>query len=273
MKTIVIILNIFLLTICTLGQERVGSSFRSQSYYGFSGLTFIPTAQVTPAGQLDISYSSKPVAGKDLNLVPFSVRIGYGPQVKGVELAITNTPLYSSRRDLDGVSIKHGLSNAELVVPFFPSVKYQLMPMVRDNYNVSMAIGFAYPYGGYYVVDKFFDVSYFDITVHTGVATKLTTYHVFSGFTFTFGDRLDETQRNFGLEMLIEAGWGGSLKQLDQKEESFVSLSFRQAWTSALFITTFFRLDNQSLMKDGEKLGESPTLRMGVGLDYRLSKI
>jgi hypothetical protein len=44
-----------------------------------------------------------------------------------------------------------------------------------------MAIGIALPYGGYYVVDKFFNIKYFDVTVHTGVATKLITYHTYAG--------------------------------------------------------------------------------------------
>ena len=134
----------------------------------------------------------------------------------------------------------------------------------------TLAVGFALPYGGYYVVDKFFDVYLVDFTVHTGVATKLSTYHVFAGITTTFGGRKGEVQRDFNLEMLIEAAWGGSLKELDKKEESFISVSFRHAWTASLFITTFIRLDSQSLMDGEEVTDPGPTTLMGIGLDYHL---
>jgi hypothetical protein len=81
---------------------------------------------------------------------------------------------------------------------------------------------------------------------------------------------LGEIQRGFNLEMLVEAAWGGSLKELDKKEEAFVSLSFRHAWTPALFITTFIRYDNQPLTKDGEMFSAGPTTLMAVGLDYHI---
>jgi hypothetical protein len=144
------------------------------------------------------------------------------------------------------------------------------MPMNSINYYVGMAIGFALPYGAYYVADKYIDLSYFDVTIHTGVATKLTTYHIFAGFTFTFGNRIGEIQRGFNLEMLVEAAWGGSLKELDKKEEAFVSLSFRHAWTSTLFIKTFIRYDNQPLTNNGEIVSNGPTTLMAVGLDYHI---
>ena len=126
------------------------------------------------------------------------------------------------------------------------------------------------PYGAYYVVDKFLDVKVFDITVHTGVGTKLTTYHAFAGATLTFGKRTGEINRDFPLEMLLEGSWGGSLKQLNEKEEAFFAISFRLAWTSSLFMTTFFRIDSQSLFKDDSMIHSSPTKRMGIGLNYTL---
>jgi hypothetical protein len=219
-------------------------------------------------GTVSLSYSAKPATGSEISLVPFSVRAGYGLPMANMEIATTNTPFYASDRIYSGVSLAHGVGSLELAVPVFPSVKYQLMPMDPDNHQVSMAIGFALPYGGYYVVDKFFAVSFFDITAHTGVATKLTTYHVFAGITTTFGNRRGDINRDFNLEMLIEAAWGGSLKQIDKKEESFISLSFRHAWTPALYITTFIRYDNQPLMEDGNEVSAGPITRMGLGLDY-----
>jgi hypothetical protein len=263
---------IFLLTINlaseVLSQSHVGSTFRTLSYYGFSGMTFIPTAQVLPERQWDISYMSKPARGEDLSLSPFSVQLGYSFLKGDFECVLTNTAMYASKKDLNGVAIEYGYPNLSTDLPIFPSVKYRFMPMIKENYNVAMAIGFALPYGAYYAIDKFFNARLCDLTVHTGVASKLTTYHAFAGMTFSFGKRIGFIERDFPLEMLWEAGWGGSLKQLNEKEETFFAISFRQAWTASLYIKTFFRIDNQPIMENGITWHASPTKRMGIGLDY-----
>jgi hypothetical protein len=268
MKIIIIFLFITSITFSVLGQERLGSSYYTQSYYGFSGLTFIPNSQIFSGSKFGFSYYSEPSNGSNLNLLPYSLNFIYGFRGNQVETAITNTPFYSSDRLYNGVGVEHGIPDYNLIIPVYPTIKYQIMPMNSSNYQVGMAIGFALPYGAYYVADKFFDVKIFDLTLHTGVGTKLTTYHVFAGFTFTFGNRLGQIQRGFNLEMLVEAAWGGSLKELDKKEEAFISFSFRHAWTSALFIKTFIRYDNQPFTKEGEVFIEGPTTLMAVGLDY-----
>jgi hypothetical protein len=269
MKLLIFITSILLVFASVQGQDRTGSSFRTQSYYGFSGLMFIPSTQITKPGQAGIGYSSRPSIGSELSLIPYSVRINYGLGQKSIELGVTNTPLYSSERIYSGVSLNHGVSDFNMALPLFPSIKYLLMPMARDNYQVAMSLGFALPYGVYYVVDKHVNVNFFDLTVHTGVATKLTTYHVFAGITTTFGNRIGQIQRDFNLEMLLEAAWGGSLKQLDKKEESFISMAFRYAWTNSLYIKTFLRYDNQPLIENGEEVDPGPVTLVGLGLDYQ----
>jgi hypothetical protein len=244
--------------------------YHTQSYYGFTGLTFIPTSQVFPDQQFGMCYYSEAGTGSELNLLPYSFSLIYGFSGNIVEIAASNTPFYSSARLYEGVSITHGVPGFQYAIPIFPSVKYQIMPVKSVNYQVGMAIGFTLPYGAYYVADKYLDIVYFDMTVHTGVATKLTTYHVFAGCTFAFGERISEMRRGFNLEMLVEAAWGGSLKELDKKEEAFISLSFRYAWTSALYIKTFIRYDNQPLMNEEERVSDAPTVLMSVGLDYHV---
>jgi hypothetical protein len=268
MKQIIVFLLIVLIIGPLFAQTRVGSSFRTQSYYGFSGLMFLPSTQVTPPGDIGIGYTTKPGLGSELNLIPYSIRFNYGMRIPGLEVSATNTPFYASTRIYNGVSITQGVYDFEMVLPLFPSVKYLIMPMQSSNNQVAMSLGFALPYGAYYVVDKHIDVTLADLTIHSGVATKLTTYHVFAGVTTTFGRRMGNIQRGFNLDMLLELSWGGSLKQLDKKEESFIALTFRHAWTPALIITTFIRYDNQSLYDKGDFVAEGPVTFMGVGLDY-----
>ena len=268
MKTITYILIIVGCIFSVQAQERLGSSLYTQSYYGFTGLTFIPNAQLFPEEQFGASYSSEPGSGSDIDLLPFSFRFIYGIEGNLVEIASTNTPFYASERMYKGVAVTYGISDYDIIMPIFPSVKYQIMQMNSSNYYVGMAAGIALPYGAYYVADKYFDINFFDLTVHSGVATKLSTYHVFAGLTFTFGNRLNSIQRGFNLEMLVEAAWGGSLKELDKKEEAFISVSFRHAWTPSLLITTFIRHDNQPLTNNGEVVSEGPTTLMAVGLEY-----
>jgi len=251
-------------------QQRIGSGYLTQSYYGFSGLTFIPSAQVVPSGQFGISYYSKPSSGSEIDLLPYSLKLIYGFFNDNLEIASTNTPYYASNRNYNGVDVSHGVKGFETAIPVYPSLKYQIMPMRKQNYQVGMAIGFAFPYGGYYVVDKHVDLRLADMTIHTGVATKLTTYHAFAGLTFTVGERIAETQRGFNLEMLVEGGWGGSLKQLDQKEEAFLAVSFRYSWTTALYISTFIRFDNQPYFENGGIQETAPTTLMAVGLDFHV---
>lgn len=268
MKRAIVILSTVTWSTIGLSQQYSGSGFRTQSYYGFSGLMFIPTAQTQVASGWSVSYIAKPSAGRDLTLEPFSVSLSYGPQIAGLELALTNTPLYASTRQFGGVSIDTGLPDLGTSVPIFPSLKYQIMPMSQQNFRVAMAVGFALPYGAYYVADKFFDAKFLDIAVHTGVGTKLTTYHAFAGATFTFGERTGEINRDFPLEMLVEGSWGGSLKQLDEKEEAFFAVGFRLAWTPSLYMTTFFRMDDQPFLDNDSRVQPGPTKRVGLGLNY-----
>lgn len=269
MKYIIISLVTLTWVLTGFSQPYAGSAFRTQSYYGFSGLTFIPTAQTHTVEQWSVRYISKPTAGADLTLEPFSFSISYGPKIAGLELALTNTPLYASKREFGGVAIETGLPELTTPAPIFPSLKYQIMPMIKQNHQVAMALGFALPYGAYYVVDKFFDATFFDITLHTGVGTKLTTYHAFAGATITFGKRVGEINRDFPLELLLEGSWAGSLKQLNEKEEAFFAASFRLAWTASLYMITFFRIDSQPLFQDGV-FYPSPTKRVGIGLNYTM---
>lgn len=270
MKTIVIILAIMLLYLNVFCQEAINRDAVTPSYYGFTGLIFIPTTQTLSRGDWSIAYKTKPGNGNDLTLLPYSVNVVFAPFSDGLEIALTNTYLYASFKEFGGVPYKNALDSVNTMFPFIPSVKYRFMPRSDSNFNVSMALGATSPYGVYYVVDKFFNLHYLDATIHTGIATKLTTYHAWAGLTFAFGNRTTKYQRDYPTQLCIEGAWGGSLKQLNEKEESFIAFSIRHPWTASLFITAFYRIDQQPSLRNNEIVEKEPTHKMGLGLSVIL---
>jgi hypothetical protein len=236
-------------------QQNKLPEFHIQSYYGFTGLNFVPTTDLIQAKRIEVSYSTRPEVGEKLSLDPFSLRAGIG--WKSFEVAFANTYIYSSI-NFNGPAKPLDLKNTGLL-PLIPSVKYRFMGM--DSANVSMAIGIGSPYGIYYVYDRFIDVKFFDVIIHGGISTTLVTNHAFVGGTFSFGKRIDKRIRNFPFQFIVEVGIGNTVKKLLEKDEFFVSFGFRQMWTKALFINTFYRLDMTT--KQTKPL-------MGVGLNLSL---
>jgi len=270
MKLVKIIIIMTLLSSAVFSQMDTKNSRVTPSYYGFSGLLFIPTAQTLNTGEWGLAYKSKPGAGKYLNLFPFSINFIFSPFMDGLEIGLTNTYIYASHKQFGGVPYREEMDSTNTLIPFIPSVKYRFMPMSESNFQVSMAFGLASPYGAYYVVDKFFNLRFLDITLHAGIGTKLSTYHAFTGATLSFGSRTDSYQRGFPTQLCFEGAWGGSLKQLDEKEEAFYSVSIRHAWTQALFISTFYRVDQQPSIRDGIEVQAKQTKKMGIGLSLIL---
>jgi len=265
---------IFLLTlsiICPLfAQDQSAPTEVTASYYGFSGLMFIPNTQTYHRGDWNFSYSSRPGLGEDLSILPFSFSIAVNPFNDRIELAFTNTYYYASNKKFGGVPYKGELDSVNILIPIIPSVKYRFMDMSPSNFSVSMAFGVAAPYGAYYVVDKFFDLMLLDFSLHTGIATKLTTYHAFAGATVAFGKRTMEYQRSFPVRLSVEGSWGGSLDQLDEKEEAFIAFSMRYQWTASLSILTFYRIDQQPSVRRGVVIEKKPTHKMGMGLSLTI---
>lgn len=270
MKIILVFLTVSLLYLNIYSQDAVNPEPVTSSYYGFSGLIFIPTTQTLSKGDWSIGYKTKPGNGEDLTLVPYSVNLAFVPFIDGFEIALTNTYMYASFKEFGGVPYKNSLDSVNIGIPIIPSVKYRFMPRSDSNFNVSMALGASSPYGVYYAVDKFFDLRQLDVTIHTGIATKLTTYHAWAGFTFAFGNRINKYQRDYPTQLCIEGAWGGSLKQLNEKEESFIAFSIRHPWTASLFITAFYRIDQQPAVRDEQVVDEKPIHKMGLGLSVIL---
>ena len=270
MKIIIIFLSVLLLYLNLFSQDVSQNEPVIPTYYGVSGLMFIPTTQTLQKGDWSVGYKTKPGGGDNLTLIPYSVNLLFSPFIEGFEIAITNTYIYASYREFGGVPYKNTLDSVNTKLPIIPSLKYRFMPRSDSNFNVSMALGVCAPYGAYYAVDKFFDLRFFNATTHAGIATKLTTYHAWAGCTFAFGNRTSKYQRDYPTQFCIEGAWGGSLKQLNEKEESFIAFSIRHPWTASLFITAYYRIDQQPATKDDKVVEGEPTHKMGLGLSIIL---
>lgn len=267
MKNVTIIIVLILITGTHLFcQGAPANRATAPSYFGFSGLMFIPTAQTLAKNDFAFNYKTEPAKGDDLTLAPYSLNFLIAPFMDGLEVAFTNTYIYASNEQFGGVPVQGEMDSTNMVIPVIPSLKYRFMPMSESNFHVSMAIGVGAPYGVYYVVDKFFDLGIADFTMHGGIATKLTTYHAFAGATLALGSRSAAYLRSFPLQFSVEGAWGGSLNQLDEKEEAFLSLSVRHAWTASVVISSFYRVDQQPSVRDGIILDDKPTEKMGLGL-------
>ena len=237
---------------CLLAQGR-------QSFFGTTGLSFIPTAELLPPGTFGVSYSTRPATRSEVGLVPYSVRLGFSNKAGKLEVAFTNTWLYAST-SLD-TPASFGVSMKNTTIPFVPSLKYQVVAMDPATNNTAMAFGITAPYGAFYTYDKYLSLRFLHVTLHTGIASKLITYHAFAGATMYFGSKGPNYRHSIPFRLIFEGSWGGSLKNLKEKEESFWAVTSIYQWTKTLTLEAFVRIDSEYGPHERVK-------QMGIGLGY-----
>ncbi len=237
---------------CLLAQAR-------QSFFGTTGLSFIPTAELLPPGTFGASYSTRPAASSEVSLVPYSLRLGFSP-IRRLEVAFTNTWLYASTSLDTSVGVV-GVNMKNTAIPFVPSLKYQVVAMDPATNNSAMAFGITAPYGAFYAYDKYLSLRFLHVTLHTGIASKLITYHAFAGATMHFGSKGPNYEHSIPFRLIFEGSWGGSLKNLKEKEESFWAVTSIYQWTKNLTLEAFVRSDSEYGPHERVK-------QMGIGLGY-----
>lgn len=226
------------------------------SFFGVSGLSFIPTASISQPGSFAASYSSNPTGRDDVTMYPSSLRMSYTLKSRPLEISFTNTIFYANQTQ--------GVDILNVILPIVPSFKYQVVSDDTSGSKSQVAFGLAMPYGAFYVYDLALSIARMPIMVHTGVGTKLTTYHAFFGVTLTLGagQLQDNTPAPFRLS--VEGSWGGSLQQLAEMEESFIAATSIYRWTRNITLEVFLRMD-------AGYNGGDPTRYMGIGLGYSSS--
>ena len=240
-----------------------------QSFFGTTGLSFIPTAELLPPGTFGVSYSTRPAVKSEVSLVPYSLQLGLGFSSKAgrMEIALTNTFLYASTSldtpDNDGVNIKDTgiLFGIPFGIPLVPSFKYQVVGMDPATNNSAMAFGITSPYGAFYAYDKYLSLRFIHATIHLGIATKLISYHAFTGATVYFGSASPGYKHSVPIRLMFEGSWAGSMQNLTEMEESFWAVTSIYQWTKNLTLETYVRFDS------GYGPHE-PVKQMGIGLGY-----
>ena len=226
----------------------------SNSYFGVTGLSFIPTSTMQLPGTVALSYSSKPAIKESISLDPHSFQIGYTGKSGKWEVSLTNTYLYAN--------LKNGVgAQTALAFPIIPSAKYQLVSYRETEGRTAVSAGFALPYGVFYTYDKHLRLFGTHTTIHTGVATKLTTFHGFTGLSIFFGAEDENYLHSGPIRLHLEGGWGGKTEELQQKEESFFAITTVYRWTDSLNLETWLRFDSKYGPRDRER-------NLGIRLAY-----
>ena len=227
----------------------------SNSYFGVTGLSFIPTSTLQVPGTVALSYSSKPAIKESISLDPYSFQIGYTGKSGKWEVSLTSTYLYANLKN--GVGAQDSVGIPILI----PSAKYQLVSYRETGGRTAVSAGFALPYGVFYTYDKHLRLFGIHATIHTGVATKLTTFHGFTGLSIFFGAEDDHYLHSGPIRLHLEGSWGGDAENLKQKEESFFAITTVYRWTDSLNLETWLRFDSAYGLKVAERM-------LGIRLAY-----
>jgi len=202
---------------------------RAAAYFGFSGLSFVPSADVVETGELNASYYSRPsqLARGELDLLPFSFQAVLGVGWDRLELGLSNTYLFLARPAAAGAEPGADLDLRNTGYPLPVSLKAQLIRPTTDNAYTSVALGAASPYGGYAALSKRLDLPGAMLRLHGSFSSNFA-YHAgaFGGVELTPRVRLLDDLSRFTLQ--LEGGYRGT--STDRRETGFLGPALNETW-------------------------------------------
>ncbi len=213
--------------LCALALTAWAPPAGAAAYFGFSGLSFVPSADVVESGEVNLSYYSRPsqLTQGELDLLPFSVQAVFGIGWDRLELGLTNTYLFLDHPEAAGAEPELDLSNTGYLLPV--SLKAQLIRPDEDNGYTSVALGAASPYGGYAALSKRLDVPGAMLRLHGAFSSNFV-YHsgAFGGVEVTPRIRLLEDLSRFSLQ--VEGGYRGTSTEREQTD--FWGPALNETW-------------------------------------------
>lgn len=219
--------KVFLIFIALFCLSQI--SFSQSSYFGFSGLNFIPTGFGAKNGQINFSYFSEPAQGINMNLYPYSLNFNFGFPNSKLELGLTNTPLYQDNfLQIKNISQDMKTISNNIIIPVFPSLKYSVV----QEKECGIGVGVCLPYGIYGIIS---DTKpwFLNSKLHLGIHTMPSDLGILLGL---------ECNLQNNLKMLLESNFTWPT-QLNLKNTSFFSVGLKHNLTSHIKINMVFRMN------------------------------
>lgn len=208
------------------------------SYYGLSGLNFIPSARTGESLSAEVAVTSAPATASNFSMYPFSVH-GYITLLRGVQIGLTNTYAYYQEHDqlyFDSIETKGGgfvAGSKVTVIPFIPSLKLSFLDTAVPN--GSLGVGFELPFGAFLCFDYSLSFSEnYSLYIVGGLSS---TYLILYGFG---GVQMDLP---YGFSVLVEGAYGGKTDYLTTAQESFTSAGMMYSITENVRMNFVFRID------------------------------
>ena len=134
------------------------------SYFGFKGLNFIPTAELPDESQVLVGITGRPSVLKGISLFPYTLHACVAFR-DSIEINMSTTIKYWKKNDLNASEL-YFFDFRNTPIPF--GIKYLIMSPQPENHLSSFAAGYSLPYGLYGVLSKEFRYWLGAVDLHTG---------------------------------------------------------------------------------------------------------
>jgi hypothetical protein len=215
----------------------LAASTAMPTYYGLSGMTFLPGARIPEQGEVSMAFRSTPSVAQEMTIHPmsFSACVSILPYL---ELGLTNTYQYYMENDQDilgstvkGKGFRADVSN--IYAPVIPSAKLSFLDEAKPD--GAIAIGFLYPLGTFLCFDYQIPLrADYCLYFIFGVGTTIQTLTPFLGA---------RAELPFGVDILLEGCYSGMTAQLTSSQEVFFSSTVSYKVASMIFLDFTFRID------------------------------
>jgi hypothetical protein len=213
------------------------------TYYGLSGLTFLPGARIGGPGSVGLGFRSTPAEARDMTIHPLSFSASF-TVLPYLELGLTNTYQYYLQTDLLflGLPVRGGgfaADRSNLIVPFLPSAKFSFIDAAVPN--GAIAVGFQYPLGAFFCFDYSIPLGAgYGLYLVFGFGTTLETLNPFMGA---------RAELPLGIQVMLEAGYSGMTARLTSSQEIFGAATAAYRIAKGVDVDFTFRLDQDGIRR------------------------
>jgi hypothetical protein len=213
-------------------------AYSDMTRYGFSGINYVPSEEKSFGPDFATGYFFRVKNQPEEVIYPNGLCLLFSLTSLPLEIGFSNTYSLASGGNKGGFSPQTG----HPFIPIIPSVKYALGEAPTPWGQWRLAAGFAMPYGAYAVAGFKSKLPYLQPHFTAGLSSRYNAYHVFGGLELFLTD-LDK--KPLPLYFTSDFALGNSLEQLNQVEESFLSLGARLNAGQHLQLGMIYRVDGR----------------------------